>query len=105
MARRADCHPRRKHYARGLCIPCYQILHRYGIDREQYVAMLEAQQHRCPICLALLTKDIHVDHCHETGRVRGLVHGGCNLALGHLKDDPARCRRAAAYLEGDSTCG
>jgi hypothetical protein len=41
----------------------------------------------------------NVDHDHSTGRVRGILCTGCNSAIGHLQDDPERCRKAAAYLE------
>ncbi|MFS8203721.1 endonuclease VII domain-containing protein [Streptomyces sp. CWNU-52B] len=45
---------------------------------------------------------IHVDHCHQTGRVRGVLCFNCNSANGKLGDDPDAVRRAAAYLEGSS---
>jgi len=45
---------------------------------------------------------VHVDHCHQTGRVRGVLCFNCNSAIGKLGDDPDAVRRAAAYLEGSS---
>ncbi|MCZ9339930.1 endonuclease VII domain-containing protein, partial [Streptomyces sp. TRM76130] len=42
----------------------------------------------------------HVDHCHETGRVRGVLCSSRNAALGQFKDRPDAIRRAAAYVEG-----
>ncbi|MEU8956887.1 endonuclease VII domain-containing protein [Streptomyces sp. NPDC048518] len=50
----------------------------------------------------LSTPAIHVDHCHETGKVRGVLCFNCNSAIGKLGDDPDTVRRAAAYLEGSS---
>ncbi|WP_308432512.1 endonuclease domain-containing protein [Streptomyces echinoruber] len=44
----------------------------------------------------------HVDHCHETGRVRGVLCFSCTAALGQFKDRPDVIRRAAAYVEGNS---
>ncbi|MGW7253299.1 endonuclease VII domain-containing protein [Streptomyces sp. NPDC054834] len=44
----------------------------------------------------------HVDHCHKTGRVRGVLCFNCNSAIGKLGDDPDAARRAAASLEGIS---
>ncbi|MGW5421011.1 endonuclease domain-containing protein [Streptomyces sp. NPDC003943] len=44
----------------------------------------------------------HVDHCHETGRVRGVLCFNCNSAIGKLGDDPDVLRRAIAYLEGNA---
>ncbi|WP_255952940.1 endonuclease VII domain-containing protein [Streptomyces odontomachi] len=52
----------------------------------------------CVICLA--APAVHVDHCHKTGRVRGVLCFNCNSAIGKLGDDPDVVRRAVAYLEG-----
>ncbi|MFP3967298.1 endonuclease VII domain-containing protein [Actinomadura fulvescens] len=53
---------------------------------------------RCPICWS--APAVHVDHCHETGKVRGLLCPECNTGMGQLRDDPVTLRRAADYLEG-----
>jgi hypothetical protein len=45
------------------------------------------------------TSKLHLDHCHTTGKVRGLIDGGLNRALGIFKDDPQLLRKAAEYLE------
>ncbi|GGU95119.1 hypothetical protein GCM10010260_33080 [Streptomyces filipinensis] len=45
---------------------------------------------------------MHVDHCHKTGRVRGVLCFNCNSAIGKLGDNPGPVCRAAAYLEGNS---
>lgn len=42
---------------------------------------------------------LHLDHDHKTGQFRGWLCRACNLAIGHLKDDPLLCERAAAYLK------
>jgi hypothetical protein len=71
----------------------------YGLTDDELLTILSAQDGRCPICLEpLLWPRITVDHCHDTGSVRGLLHGSCNTGIGHLGDDPDRCERAAAYL-------
>ncbi|WP_431984692.1 endonuclease VII domain-containing protein [Streptomyces qinglanensis] len=54
---------------------------------------------RCPICLRPAPE--HVDHDHETGRVRGVLCFSCNAALGQFRDRPAAMRRAAVYVEGN----
>jgi hypothetical protein len=76
----------------------------YGLTEEAYCAMLLAQGGSCAICG---TDDpggngapsMHVDHCHRTGRVRGLLCSRCNLAIGNLEDSPDLLRIAADYLE------
>lgn len=42
---------------------------------------------------------IYFDHCHESGEFRGWLCIHCNLALGHVKDDPSLLRKLASYLE------
>nr|WP_078884185.1 endonuclease domain-containing protein [Streptomyces sp. NRRL S-340] len=54
---------------------------------------------RCPPFLSPASPE-HVDHCHGTGRVRGVLCFSCNAALGQFKDRPDVMRRAAAYVEG-----
>lgn len=73
---------------------------RYGIDYDGYRMMLANQGDRCGCCEESLDPaDGHVDHCHSTGVIRGIVCQGCNLSLGHAKDDPVRLRRLADYIE------
>ncbi|MGV5033770.1 endonuclease VII domain-containing protein [Streptomyces sp. NRAIS4] len=61
--------------------------------------MIASQRGLCAICLA--ASPAHVDHCHKTGRVRGVLCFNCNSAIGKLGDNPDAVRRAAAYLEGN----
>lgn len=70
---------------------------RYGLSIEEYAALGERQGGRCAICEARID-NLHVDHCHSTGRVRGLLCGPCNRGIGMLRDDPAILRRAIDYL-------
>lgn len=82
--------------------PGYMRQYLYGVTPEQYDAMLEAQGGRCAICSATESGGKggwHVDHCHDSKAVRGLLCHNCNLMLGNAKDDPARLRAAIAYLE------
>jgi hypothetical protein len=76
---------------------------RYGINREQFEALVAAQEGRCAICNEengdrAGTQSLVVDHDHENGMIRGLLCHRCNMALGLLEDDPGRILRAAAYL-------
>lgn len=75
----------------------------YGLTQADYVALVESQEGRCPICGEQLdSKKTHVDHCHSTGSVRGVLCHQCNCGIGFLRDDPQLARRAAAYLEEHS---
>lgn len=77
----------------------------YGISREQFNDFLVAQGGLCPICHLELGDDQAVDHCHKTGRVRGILHKKCNAGLGGLGDNYLLVQRAAAYLYRTGTDG
>lgn len=82
-----------------------QLRRRYGISLEQYEAMLELQDGRCAICGRHgdeFGRRLAVDHCHETGKVRGLLCINCNPGIGAFRDNPELLRRAASYLEDQS---
>lgn len=73
----------------------------YGLTPEQYTELFERQNGVCAICQEMTTDRLHIDHCHETGRVRGLLCGKCNKALGLLKDSTKLLDRAKEYLDGN----
>jgi Recombination endonuclease VII len=78
------------------------LKNQYGITPEQYESMLAAQGGGCAICQEE-PKDSrgfrpHVDHCHETGAIRGILCGPCNKGIGSLRDSPELVRRALEYL-------
>jgi len=76
----------------------------YGLSWEQYQEMLAAQDGRCAICRGLPTgKRLHIDHNHDTGEVRGLLCGLCNLLLGNAGDSADRLLVAADYLKERSS--
>lgn len=70
---------------------------RYGITPEDYESMLYRQGGCCAICGK--EKPLQIDHCHDTGTVRGLLCFDCNTGIGKLNDDPDLLERAAAYLK------
>ncbi|MGD6750825.1 endonuclease VII domain-containing protein [Streptomyces sp. BH105] len=72
----------------------------YGITEAERDELVAAQVGVCCICLD--APAVHVDHCHETGRVRGVLCFSCNAALGQFRDRPDAIRRAAAYVEGNA---
>jgi hypothetical protein len=59
--------------------------------------LFAAQRGCCAIC-ELRPSVLYVDHCHTTGRVRGLLCANCNFGLGDFGDSSARCTRAGEYL-------
>ena len=63
-----------------------------------FEAMRAAQGGCCAICNEAFSRTPKVDHCHATGKVRGLLCNGCNIAIGHFKDDAVRMEAAAAYM-------
>lgn len=75
----------------------YHLWRRYGLTLHDVAALLDEQHGGCAICG--VPGPEHVDHCHATGRVRGLLCFGCNGGLGQFRDDPDRLRSAIDYLE------
>ncbi|MEX3809021.1 endonuclease VII domain-containing protein [Paraburkholderia sp. BR13439] len=82
----------------------------YGIDYDAYLSMLAEQSGVCALCggEGFVMAGHHklklvVDHCHKTGRIRGLLCHNCNRALGLLQDDTDVIRKAVGYLEGVAT--
>jgi len=81
---------------------------KYGIDWNKLQNMHEGQDGKCAICrinisITSIKSDrtsACVDHCHETGRIRGLLCNHCNRALGLLKDDEYAASRLVIYLRG-----
>lgn len=72
----------------------------YGLDPDKYISMHEAQQGKCAICNEepKTKRGLHVDHDHESGKVRGLLCHGCNVALGSFKEDVTLLNKAIKYL-------
>jgi hypothetical protein len=71
----------------------------YGITQEDYREMNEKQSGRCAICQTIPEKRLVVDHCHNTGRVRGLLCYDCNHGLGKFRDNVEFLLEAASYLQ------
>lgn len=75
----------------------------YGLTPAIYEWMLRKQCSRCAICgidnpARTGHLRFHVDHCHKTGKVRGLLCASCNTGLGRFHDDPDLLKTAIAYL-------
>lgn len=73
----------------------------YGLTVEDYARMVHAQSRKCVACGATVTlgMDTALDHCHATGRVRGILCAPCNKSLGLMKESPEKIRVLAAYIE------
>ena len=75
----------------------------YNITPEDYDRMFFEQDGKCAICLGTesyhTSPRLHVDHCHNTGAVRGLLCSKCNTGIAKFEDQPESLRRAADYLE------
>lgn len=78
----------------------------FGITVEEADALLAQQGGRCAICQEPITDSRgfapHVDHCHTTGKVRGILCFPCNAGLGSFRDDVTRLQAAIAYLEREA---
>ncbi len=90
--------PRYRNKIRG-----YMLLRNYGLHLRDYEALLAFQDGKCAICGTRTPRrrnrvNWFVDHCHRTGRVRGLLCAPCNAALGGMKDDPKILEAAIRYL-------
>ena len=79
-----------------------QLKRRYGITQQEYEELAEKQGHTCanPNCDEPLTTTSHLDHCHETGKVRGILCPGCNVGLGHFGHNVEKLKGAIEYLNG-----
>jgi coenzyme F420-reducing hydrogenase gamma subunit len=106
---------------RGVCKPCAVLratkwrqdnperfnaarrkreIKKYGITYVDYERMLAEQAGVCLGCKTLSEGEhLAVDHCHATGRVRGLLCRNCNLTLGNVQDKPEVLRALADYLD------
>jgi|ERR1035437_5379666 hypothetical protein len=83
-----------------------KLKYNYDLTEEQYLQLLNEQNFCCAICgihQDQLKKKLGVDHCHVTGKVRGLLCNPCNRALGLLKDKLDNLLAAANYLEKQGT--
>lgn len=77
----------------------------YRLREEDVVFLMDNQKGCCAICGKSLVNpiwsksDMHIDHCHTTGNVRGLLCGKCNWLLGVAKEDPSVLESAVQYVK------
>jgi len=88
--------------ARAVALAVRRDMDERGMTAEAYDRLHEAQEGRCAICG---TPDggkkarLFVDHCHESGQVRGLLCSSCNSGLGFFQDNKTMLSRAIEYLD------
>jgi hypothetical protein len=80
----------------------YVLKRLYGISLEDYQKMLSSQKNCCKICLKqsiIGARKLAVDHCHKTGKIRGLLCTNCNIFLGYLELVPNIYIKTQQYLQ------
>lgn len=86
----------------------WYLMSKYNMSLEEFRALEKEQDFRCASCgdkesvvvaTSQKVRNLHVDHCHETGINRGLLCTRCNLALGYLLDDPEKIQSLLSYIK------
>lgn len=97
-------------YAKDLCHAHYIKQRKWsaaGVDAARYQEMLHEQNGVCAICkqpetapdkASGKTKDLAIDHCHKSGKIRALLCSNCNRGLGLFNDDIELLAKARAYV-------
>lgn len=76
----------------------------YRMTLEEFNKLFQRQGNRCAICYSETHggRGWHVDHCHASGKIRGILCHPCNSTLGYAKEDVARLKACASYLRKHS---
>lgn len=105
-----------KNRTSGYCIECSRgnneaqreiqkdswVRRTYGISLKEYKVLLEDQNNACAICkreASVFKKSLAVDHCHDSGKIRGLLCGSCNRGIGLLQESAEVLTNAVEYLK------
>lgn len=78
----------------------YALRTTYGITLDEYNHIFTSQGNCCAVCQHT-SRRMHVDHDHQTGRIRGILCHNCNIALGLLQDNEHTLTNLAAYLRAN----
>ena len=95
---------RKEKYDSGERKRCANLRSRYGVTAQEFEQILESQNGNCAICQKKYQKGnnrFHLDHCHHTGAVRGILCHDCNTSLGKFRDSIPVLKRAINYLGGE----
>ena len=99
--------PKKKDKLKSVCRPCYDAyydekayIRKYNITKQQKFDMIASQNNCCSICSEPFssTQDTHVDHCHDTGKVRAILCANCNRGIGCFKDNTFLMQQAMNYI-------
>jgi hypothetical protein len=74
------------------------LIRAYGLTVASFDKLLNTQGNKCAICRETSLKWV-VDHCHNNGKVRGILCPTCNMAIGLLKNSPSVAEQARIYLQ------
>lgn len=74
------------------------VLRTYNLTIEDYKKLFDLQNGLCAICNLSSVKNLAVDHCHITGKVRGLLCAKCNMGIGAFEDKTSNIFEAINYL-------
>lgn len=77
----------------------YQRAWRYGLTVDEMRTLLEDAGDTCQICLRSFDENKAIDHCHTTGKVRGVICNKCNFAIGLIEENTDTLKRAIKYLD------
>lgn len=75
----------------------------YGIEPFQFKCLRRTQNNQCAICKRVFRTTPHIDHCHKSKIVRGLLCGSCNCGLGYFRESTKALRLAVQYLKKHDT--
>ena len=80
--------------------PLEYRIKKYGITVDQYYSMKDSQNNCCAICNDSFNNVAdHIDHCHNSGKVRALLCHHCNTGLGLLKENTYIMKKMIDYVE------
>jgi hypothetical protein len=82
------------------CRECTSIRNRAAKFSLTVKEVMDLLSRPCEACGDVVSgKNQHIDHCHDSDKVRGVLCGNCNVSLGIMGEDPARLRALAEYIE------
>jgi len=81
----------------------FELNRKYGIDINKFTELFNNQNNKCKLCESEIPRGTRkkwcVDHCHKTGKIRGIICNNCNLGLGVFDDNINYLNKAIEYLQ------